>query len=176
APNGKVFKKVNDFVGGQLNDLLSSGNVLSCNGVFVRKDIILKNLFNEDRALSASEDYELWMRLAARYPLYFSNIITSVVVDHDARSVREVNTKKLIERVSLLLHYLKQDEQVKKIYGKNFHKIDMELNSYIALHLANKAKGKLKSIHYTLKAFRNSKALLKRRRFYAIIKNILIKW
>ena len=40
-------------------------NFLSCNGVFLRNDIAIQNLFNTNQDLSASEDYELWFRLAA---------------------------------------------------------------------------------------------------------------
>lgn len=175
-PDGTVFSKEDKFTGETLNDKLGGGNCLSCNGVFVRKDIFLENRFNEDRALSASEDYELWMRLAARYPLYYTNTITSVVVDHEARSVRTLNAKKLITRIRLLMQYLKQDDGVMRRYGAGFNRIEMEVNSYIALHLATQPAQKLTSLRYNIKALINSPALLKKRRFYATFKNILLKW
>jgi hypothetical protein len=155
---------------------MSNGNCLSCNGVFVRKDIILANPFNEERALSASEDYELWVRLAARYPLYYSNTITSIVIDHEMRSVRVMNGEKLIQRLQLLISSLEKDEVVTSFYGNDFKKIKGDSYSYIALHLANSTAYKKMSFEYLLKSLKTNKGILKNKRFYAILKNLLIKW
>lgn len=174
--DGKVFQDVNKFTGETLNPIMYKGNSLSCNGVFVRRDIILKNRFNEDRILSASEDYELWCRLTARYPLYYSNTITSLVIDHDLRSVRTINGKKLIERINALNKYLEADTVTKEYFGEKFNIIKMDSDSYIALILANKAEYKLKSISYLFKALFKSVSLLADKRFYATIKNLIIKW
>lgn len=175
-PDGKVFRTVNQFSGDTLNSRIANGNPLSCNGVFIRKDVIMEHRFNEDRALSASEDYELWCRLTARFPLYYSNAVTSTIIDHEARSVRVIQGEKLIGRLNLLLHYLKQDAQVRQYFGNRFSRIEMDSNSYIALHLANAPRYKLKSVHYLFKALGNNVYLLKTKRFYACVKNILIQW
>lgn len=175
-PGGKVFRDVNTFTGQTLNHLMPKGNPLSCNGVFIRKDITIKHQFNEDRELSASEDYELWLRLAASYPLYYSNNITSLVIDHEGRSVRTINGQKLIRRLDLLLHYLQQDHHVMNYYKDQFNMIRMDAHSYIALHLANVPAFKIKSINYLFKAFADTPKVLRNKRFYATIKNILIKW
>jgi len=45
-----------------VNDKLMEGNFLSCLGVFVKREVLLEYKFNEDRLLSGSEDYELWLR------------------------------------------------------------------------------------------------------------------
>lgn len=176
TPEDTVFRYVDNFTGDTLNPILTQGNRLSCNGVFVRKDIIQQHRFNEDRALSASEDYELWCRLAARFPLYYSNTVTSWVVDHESRSVRKINGEKLIQRLQLLVSYLQQDTEVMAFFGNNFKKIKMDSHSYIALHLAEQPAFKAKSIQYLLKALGDDPSLLANRRFYAVIKNILLKW
>lgn len=174
--DGKVFKQVNNFTGATLNSIIAHGNPLSCNGVFIRKDIIKANPFNEDRALSASEDYELWCRLAARHPLFYTNTITSVVIDHDSRSVRTIHGEQLITRLNLLISYLQKDKVTTDYFGNNFSKIKMDANSYIALHLVNEPKYKIKGILYLLKALKDDTHLLKTKRFYATIKNIITKW
>ena len=176
TPQGVVFRKVNQYRGRTLNQQLASGNLLSCNGVFVRRDILLANPFNEDRVLSASEDYELWLRLAARYPLYFSNTITSQVVDHDARSVHTINGQKLIDRLESFLHYVQLDSQVHCFYGKRISRTRMDAWSYIALHLADQRGWKIKSLLYLIKACRESPRLLTRKRFYATLKNWFLQW
>ncbi|XZF13813.1 glycosyltransferase family 2 protein [Chitinophagaceae bacterium MMS25-I14] len=176
TPEGNIFRNVNQFEGNTLNDILPNGNVLSCNGVFVRKDIILQFPFNEDRALSASEDFELWLRLAARFPLPYSNEITSLVIDHEGRSVRKINGQKLIDRLHLLIHYLQQDEKVQSYFGQSFQRTKMDALSYIALHLADQPSYKSKSVKYLFKAYRESSSLLRTKRFYATIKNLMTKW
>ncbi len=174
--DGKVFRDVNGYEGGTLNHYMSSGNPLSCNGVFVRRDIAMVNKFNEDRALSASEDYELWCRLAARYPLFYSNTITSWVIDHEARSVRKINGEKLLLRLDLLLLYLTNNAEVVSYFGSGISRIKMDTYSYGALHLAEVPSQKAKSVFYLLKALAADLSLVKKRRFFAVIKNILIKW
>jgi glycosyltransferase involved in cell wall biosynthesis len=176
TPEKKVFREVNRFTGDTLNDVIANGNPLSCNAVFLRKDIIAAFPFNETRALSASEDYELWVRLAARFPLHFSNIVTSLVIDHEMRSVRTIHGEKLIERLRLLTELLKKDPQVLKYYGKDFRKIESDAYSYVALHLADVAQYKLKSSQYFIKSFIAYPGIVKNRRFYAIIKNLITKW
>jgi glycosyltransferase involved in cell wall biosynthesis len=173
---GEIFKKVNEFAGETLNSEIVNGNPLSCNGVFLRKDICLAEPFIEDRELSASEDYELWIRLAARYPLYFTNTITSHLVDHDTRSVRTINGKKLIKRFNLLIYYLRMDPVGQEQFRDGFRKIIADCYSYVSLHLAEVSAYKLKSIWFLLKSLYYYPGFVTRRRFYAIIKNFIIKW
>lgn len=175
-PNKQIFKEVNQYYGATLNGIMAKGNPLSCNGVFVLKKIIQQYPFNEDRVLSASEDYELWCRLAARFPLFYTNEISSLVIDHEARSVRTIHGQKLIDRLMRLLDYLAQDQVVLDYFGADFCKIKMDSYSYIALHLANQPKDKLKSIVYLIKAIKSDHYLFRTKRFYATIKNIIIKW
>jgi len=176
TPDGKVFKEVNNYTGQTLNAIIPNGNPLSCNGVFIRSEVILAFPFNETRALSASEDYELWVRLAARFPLHYSNTITSWVIDHEMRSVRTIHGEKLVKRLQLLIQSLEEDAQVVKYYGRNFKKIKADSSSYIALHLAEASKYKAQSLQYLLKSFTVYPGIISNKRFYAIIKNLLIKW
>jgi glycosyltransferase involved in cell wall biosynthesis len=176
TPEAKVFREVNNYQGPTLNHLIPNGNPLSCNGVFIRKDVITSLPFNEDRALSASEDYELWVRMAARFPLYYDNTVTSWVIDHEDRSVRRINGEKLIKRLELLVHYLKQDALTVDTFKKDFNKVVADAYSYVALHLADDPKFKAKSIRFLRDAIWVNPGLIKNKRFYAIIKNLLIKW
>lgn len=176
TPQGTVFRKVNQYRGQTLNEQLAAGNLLSCNGVFVRRDIILQHPFNEDRALSASEDYELWLRLAARYPLHYSNTITSQVVDHEMRSVRIINGQRLIDRLERFLRYVQLDPQVVNYYGRRIRLIRMDAWSYIALHLAAQRRWKFTSLRYLRRASMQSLRLLLTKRFYATVKNWLFQW
>jgi glycosyltransferase involved in cell wall biosynthesis len=176
TPEGKVFRTVNQFTGETLNGIMHKGNPLSCNAVIVRRDIALAYPFNEDRALSASEDYELWMRLAARFPLYYTNTITSWVIDHELRSVRTINGDKLIDRLNRFITYITADEVVQAYFKGLLSVTKADAYSYIALHLAEVPRFKFKSLQYLWKALMASPNILTSRRFLAVIKNNIIKW
>ncbi len=176
TPEGKVFKQVNRYSGETLQAYIPMGNPLSCNGVFLRSDIIKKFTFNEDRALSASEDYELWYRLAARFPLFYSNTITSWIIDHEMRSVRKMDARKLIERLNLLLFYLEQDKVVQEVYRKKFKLTKAGIYSYLALHLSENNVSKITSLKYLGIASIISANVIWQRTYYATIRNLILRW
>ena len=171
-----IIQAQNKFVGKTINNQMVRGNVLGCNSVFVRRDIFLLHKFNEDRVLSASEDYELWCRLTARYPLYYSNLISSLIIQHDQRSVNTITGAQLINRISALKKYLKQDKEVVKYFGKNFSKIEMHLFGYISLHLSEYRAFKTRSLFYLSKSIAMNPVFITKRMFYAIIRNIFFRW
>jgi glycosyltransferase involved in cell wall biosynthesis len=111
-------------------------NFLSCNGVFVRKDIALQFPFEEARVLASAEDWELWIRLLSRYPLQYSNTITSTVVNHDERSIRTIPTDKIIARDMFLLEALAKDDAVLSAFGKKWNKFVAERYTFFMLCLA----------------------------------------
>ena len=170
TPEGEIISIVNNLPT-QLNDALIFGNMLSCNGVFVRKDIALLYPFTTDRALSASEDYELWLRLASRFTLYHQNEVTSTVVNHEMRSVLTINLEKLTQRLQLLEMYLEQDAMFVEKYKKHLRALKSNNCTYIALHLALTKKNRLQTIKYLLKSLSISLQVLRTRRFYATLKH-----
>jgi len=157
-----------------INKHLINGNHLSCNGVFLRSDIARQFPFNEIRALSASEDFELWLRLAARFPIYCMNGVTSTVVNHDARSVLTINLPGLLKRIELLRSSLLQDEKFCSQYLDQISGLDASFNYYIALHslLANYPKSK--AIPYLIKAVQARPTTIFSRQFLAIVKKLLL--
>lgn len=171
TPEGILEKQVNNFTGTRLNEKLIQGNILSCNGVFLRKDIIEKHPFVEDRVLAASEDYELWLRLAALYPILYSNTITSTVINHEARSVLQINRDKLIARQEAFLKYLFADAQSANKYTAFKNLIYSDVCTYIALHLAITKKYRKDVVNYIWKSFWYRPLVLTRRRFWATLKN-----
>ncbi|GIU81227.1 MAG: glycosyltransferase [Acidobacteria bacterium] len=164
-------KKIN-FLPEIANSKLIEGNHLSCRGVFIRKDIALKNPFNPK--LSSSEDYELWLRLASRYPLYCDNKVTSVLVQHDSRSVTKVNKEKLISQIGILEESLAKDEEFMKVFGKDFPRIKAYNDAYIALHLALAKTDRIDALKHLFKAICHSPKILKQRIFYGAIKRLII--
>lgn len=162
--------------GNTVNHKLTGGNLLSCNGVFVRRDVALALPFIEDRGLSASEDWELWLRLAARYPFYTGSVITSTIVNHDQRSVVTSNKEKLLNRARLMIHYLKQDAVFVQKLGRYLRAIRAHRYLYVALHLAITGSHKWDTLKYWLKSFFTYPGVARARMFYGTLKHLLLTW
>lgn len=175
-PNNKTVKKNKKRNGLLLNKSLATGNHLGCNSVFVRRDIFLLNQFNEDRLLSASEDFELWLRLASKYRLYVSNTITSQLVDHDERSVNNINGDNIIVRMLRLKYYIEVNTQIQEFYRGDVKKIYADCYSYIALHISESPSRKFQSLYFFFKAFIQSPSSLFYRRSFAIFRNLIFRW
>jgi hypothetical protein len=114
--------------------------------------------------------------MAARYPLYYSNRITSLVIDHNERSERMIKGDKLVSRLRLLLEVLQKDKAVMDFFGKDFKKIQADSYSYIALHIGQGGKYKKESLRFYLKSLSLNPAIAFNKRFYVIMKNLLTKW
>jgi glycosyltransferase involved in cell wall biosynthesis len=157
-----------------INDQLINGNHLSCNGIFIRKDIAEKFPFNENRLLSASEDYELWLRLASRFPFHCISVMTSTVVNHEFRSVLQINAEKFVARIELLQQALEKDDMVMQHYGRQWNLFKSYLSIYMALHLAMARYPKSASLRHLRSAVLLRPRIFFTRRFLAALKNIWI--
>lgn len=154
---------------------LVEGNYLACNSICVRKDIALQNPFIEDRKLSASEDYELWLRLMAKYPFHASNCVTSYLIQHDQRSVNTMTDADKIEtRFLSFLQYIKSNLELKTFLGNDFNYLLMKNYLLLALELAN-CGHKSKSKMYLKTSLSFSKVVFLKRWFWATVKHLIIK-
>ncbi len=170
--DGKVIEKKN-ILDSNLNKNLISGNFMSCNGVFLRKDIAASNLFNEDRELSGLEDWELWLRIASQYKIQYSNIITSAIVNHNSRSVLTTNKNELILRIKALLKHVLMNKNVVNYYDSEFYKLKSSCYSYIALHIALTKKDRLTTIKYLFKGIKENPKSLFSKRLFATLKHFI---
>jgi glycosyltransferase involved in cell wall biosynthesis len=130
---------------------LIKGNPLSCLGVFIKREILLQFMFIDDRRLAGSEDWELWIRLAANFGLIKDNTITSCLIVHDDRSVLKINKENLLLRKQLILHYVFQDKKVKEVFGRYKNKMIAYSYTYSSLHLILDGKS-LVGLKYFFKA------------------------
>jgi glycosyltransferase involved in cell wall biosynthesis len=157
----------------ELNSILHKGNILSCNGVFVKKQVALRHLFNETRILSASEDYELWLRLASEYTIYHVNVITSYIVQHDERSVLTMtDATKLIDRFQTFINLVKNNSKVTLFFGNKIKYLLMKNYLWLAVDLAVNGHKKL-GFKYLIKALNANRKCLLQKTFYATIKHLL---
>lgn len=145
------------------------GNPLSCTGIFLHKDIAEKYKFNEDRELSGSEDWELWIRVASNVGIKTDNRISAALIDHDSRSVVNYKEDKLVKRKDLAIEYAFTDRAVQNLFAKHRRKIESYWQSYISLHLI--LSGNFKGIQYLLKAIYLYPFCILEKRTLAILKH-----
>jgi glycosyltransferase involved in cell wall biosynthesis len=155
-----------------VNQKLCEGNFLSCIGVFIKREIIVRIPFNEDRELSGSEDYELWLRMAARYPIVTVPVVTATIVNHESRSVLQINPEKLEKRRKLLKQYIWRDEAFKKKFLEAKSKLHGFMDLYVALHLAM-GSYHFKAVSKLMKAFAQYPPMIFKYRFWVVIKKIV---
>ena len=170
--DGSVTNQVNNFDESTQRAILFN-NRLSCNGVFLRKEIATQFPFEENRVLASSEDWELWIRLTSRYKLYFSNEITSSVINHDQRSLFTIAAGKVIARDLLLIAKLKADPIVMRAYGKSVNKYIAERYTFFMLCLSEQ-KQRVEVWKWGMRAFQVHPLIIVSKRFMASIKNSIL--
>lgn len=164
-----------DLGGHNINKLLfTMGNVLSCIGVFVRSDIARSNPFNETLALTGLEDWELWIRLAAQYPILHGAEVTSALVHHEERSVWQVQDQKLLLRVSAFLDIVSGNAMVTEKFDALLPMLRANANTYISLHLSELPGHKRQALAYFFRGLSYSWQAMFRRRTLAILRNLLL--
>jgi glycosyltransferase involved in cell wall biosynthesis len=169
---GKVIRKENKRHG-QINRTLISGNHLSCIGVFVRKDILEKHQFNEDPAIIGSEDYLLWLELASRFPLGYSNKISACLMQHQSRSVINFDQNQLIARIVKSIEIVSRDQTIRKFLNRAWPQFTAHRYLYLANHLS-RASYKLHSLKYYLISIRNFPLIAFQRNSFSYLKSLFI--
>jgi glycosyltransferase involved in cell wall biosynthesis len=162
SSNNNVFKT-----------LITKGNFIACQGMFLQKDFAKSNLFNEDRKLAGSEDYELWLRIATNTEIVINPVITSALIEHSERSVVKININNLIKRKELMLHYLFSNKLITSKLLKYKSILKTGAYSYISLHIAMSKQGKKTALKYLFKAIKFSPLFIFKRRFLAILKHLM---
>ncbi len=155
------------------NDRLIEGNRLSCNGVFVRKDIAELHPFNTERGLSGTEDYELWLRLASRYPIICDKRVTSVIIQHDERSVVNTNRTKLERRIEFLESSVFADDAFNARFGARVGEFKANNRLYIAVHLALMGERR-EAFRYLANALGCSPKALLNRALYGTLRLLIV--
>jgi len=156
-----------------LNLALLRGNLFSCFGMFTKAEVLLDLKFEETRQLSGTEDWLLWLQISARYPIYFQPQVSGCMIQHDGRSVLSCKEEELINRTSILVEQLIQDQYFIDKYGANsVKKIEAHMLTYAALHLVLSDQ-KNKAVELFVRGVKLNLLELISRRTLAFIKYLL---
>lgn len=171
--DGTLLDTVNDF-DTTVKQVVLFANRLSCNGVFIRKDIAQKFPFEENRVLASSEDWQLWIKLICRFEFKYSNEITSSVINHDFRSLRTISAEKVVARDLLMIDLLKADPIVMKTYGRLFNRFIAERYTFFMLSFSEQ-KNRNEVFRWAVRAMAAYPLIVLTKRFLASIKNSVLK-
>jgi glycosyltransferase involved in cell wall biosynthesis len=164
------------FLKGDLREKIIEGNFFSCQGMFLKKAICIKNPFVEDKNLATLEDWELWLRICSENEIYYSNQLTSILVNHNSRSVNNHNALDLIAKINLFLELFLSIESNRSFYKNKINLLKSSCFSYISLHCSENGKNKIISLKFLLKSFFSNHKVIFKRRFYVILRNLMFKF
>ena len=170
---GKLIRSAKSSNNNVFKRLITKGNFIACQGMFLHTNFARSNLFVEDRGLAGSEDYELWLRIAANTEIVINPVITSALIEHSERSVVEINIDNLIKRKELMLHYLFSNTLISGKLLKYKNILKTGAYSYISLHIAISKQDKKTSLIYLFKSILISPRFIFQRRFLAILKHLV---
>lgn len=151
---------------------LLSGNFISMNSVFLRKEILMDCQFKEDVKFVGGEDWLLWLKLSVRFEMKYFPITTSKVVQHNTRSVMQFNEESFIYRTNVLVDELEKDQVFFEKKAWAIKKIKAHMLSYTSLHAMINSK-KYVGIKYFFKAIIVSPVELFKKRSLVILKGLL---
>jgi len=154
------------------NKPLIYDNILQCNSIFIRRDIAKEYRFLNSSNAIVGEDYYLWLKLACRFEITVSPVVTNAIIEHKQRSLRDINLQKFELGTNEIINALKEDKEFRSYYR---HKADRYFaNRFIllALYLSIGKKKKL-AIKYLRKAFSESPTSVFSWRFITVLRKII---
>lgn len=159
-----------------VNKKLYTENILACNGVFVRRDIFDQIKFSENRDLSGSEDWLLWLQLSATYPFYYSPVVCSCLINHDQRGELNIKQGKLLKRLHILIDLIKSDKRISTLPRTHYRTALAACYQFAALKMADFAKLKFVSIGNWFRAFFLNPLIVVHKTTYVTLKKLFFSW
>lgn len=170
---GEIKKYSAPQLNHQFRKKLIIENYFSINGVIVESDLFQQISFLDSKFAVVGEDHYLWLRLAARFPIYIHSQQTTFFKVHPERSLNKVNLQLLIVGTEEIILSLKRDREFMEYFGREAHYYFAFKYTYIAL-VANNYQNYTTSISMILMAIFHDVRIIVNRRFLASVKNLII--
>lgn len=153
---------------------ITNGNFLSCIGVFISQIIYTEYRFETNPVIIGSEDWELWIRILAKYKLGRINKVNSAIVHHPGRSITSYSLESIINRKKFIITQIENNPNLYKVYEKYI--ININSSAYLfAASLANSGGMYDEARKYLKIAFRNKFILIFEVKFLRILQISLFK-
>jgi len=171
--NGRSLGLVKPY-SSRLKTSIMHNNFLACGAVFIRRDVAKKNPFSEERKLSGTEDWELWLRLYALNEFLDCKMTIFKQYEHAERSLRSQNADKSIDREACFADIIRDTSG---LLSHRFTPSDISLLladrfSLIALLYCEK-KSQANTLRFWRRSFQTSVRVLARKRFWAVFLKLL---
>ena len=102
---------------GSTRKALAGGNFLSCIGVFLHRDIYRLYRFDTNPLLTGSEDWELWLRIAADNEVQRIPKVNSGIRQHEDRTMVKQDLERAEARVDYILNKIRSDPRMLSGFG-----------------------------------------------------------
>ena len=158
---------------GILNNYIFKSNILSCNSVFIKREVFLKHKFSENKELSGSEDWDLWLRFATTQKILGNNIISTGVYNHNKRSTKEQDNIKIIRRLDILKQRM-FNPQIINLSNKQLRYVLSEIYSFQSMTLSFLYNQKIKTIKFLTISIKFNATRIINIRTFLILKNLFI--
>jgi glycosyltransferase involved in cell wall biosynthesis len=169
---GKSILK-RDAFDSSFREKLIHENIIHGNAIFIRRDIAINVNFIPSPDAMLSEDWYLWLRLAARFQFHFDNTVTTAVVHHDQRSLLNIDPDKLIASTNIVVEYLKRDIPFLTVYKNKSSYHFANHYTFLTLILALTKQRRIETVRYLFKAIGYDPSVIFRKRFLASVKHLL---
>jgi glycosyltransferase involved in cell wall biosynthesis len=172
--SGVVLWKYLNHYKNPLKKLIKKGNYFGSVGLFIERCTALSCMFDEERVLAGSEDYEMLLRLTLDHSIICGLEITTSVINHENRGEIRVNKEKLVFRVEYLVKKTLKNKDFTSRYKNWLAAFKASNYSFVALHLALH-KEKRTAIQFFIKAIKYNPFHLFSKRSIVIFKSLLFK-
>lgn len=163
--NQNLFKK--NFC--TIEDLVKS-NCISNIGIFIKRELALKNLWDENNKIIGTEDYDFVLRLMLKVnrAILINKTPLALVRLHEGRSVFNDKEKNILKRFFFFKRKIFQNNEFKNLSTLNKKKIISTQCLYTSLLLLN-CGDKKKSFFFLIKSIKeNSLTIFSKRSIYII--------
>lgn len=152
-------------------------NFLACGSVFLRRDVALENLFSEDRRLSGAEDWELWLRIYSEHDFKEAQLTIFKQRQHPLRSLNSSMTERAVAREKAFADHVNRHKNalLNRFTGSELDAFIADRWTFMAL-TEFEAGNKRIAFRCLLRSFSTSKRVVWRRRFWAVMKKLVVSW
>ena len=152
---------------------LIHNNFLACGAVIIKREIAEQFQFHEDRRLSSAEDWELWLRIHTCFKFSHFPEFLFKQIHHLQRSISTIVADRIELRDKYFAQLVSDNSQLKKYYGeRQINLFISDRYTFIALAWSNINISK--SFFYLWQALSSSLLVIKRKRFWAVLKKIIL--
>jgi len=166
-----VRKKQAGFSGLSVRQI-ADNNVLCPIGAFIKREVLMKHPFNTDPKFTIAEDLYLWLIIGIRHGIELNDKYTSCLINHDSRSMANLDPNRLIYCTHKLINLLKEDYEFSK-HPDLINKVLASHYSLVSLYFSLIDK-KIKAMNYLVMAFKINPYVMFRKRTIVIFKNLLL--